>query len=127
MNKQEQTEHFEEFTERMREVLLAKGDDYAGEENRLANFERAGAIAGVTPQINCLNLIATKVARLGVLMHSPNQPNNESIRDSILDLANYAVLLDAIESENQTSSEISFGAKDFIRAVSAIKNINIRK
>jgi hypothetical protein len=40
-----------------------------------------------------LNLIATKVARLGVLLNSNDKPKNESINDSIMDLANYAMLL----------------------------------
>jgi hypothetical protein len=67
MDKNQQQSHFEEFSLRMRQVLLSKGDDYAGEENCFANFDRAGAIAGLTPELNCLSLIATKVARLGTL------------------------------------------------------------
>jgi hypothetical protein len=42
---------------------------------------------------NCLNLIATKVARLGVLLNTSGPPANESIDDTLIDLANYAVLL----------------------------------
>jgi len=48
-----------------------------------------------------LNLIATKVARLGVLLNSDKKPNNESIEDSVLDLANYSVLLSMIINENK--------------------------
>lgn len=99
MNKQQQELHLKDFTERMATILLSKGDDYANTD-RLSNFKLAGTICGLKPEQNCLSLIATKVARLGVLLKSDKQPNNESIRDSIIDLANYAALLDMLVRDN---------------------------
>lgn len=85
-------------------TLVCKGNDYANTD-RLSNFKLAGSISGMTAELNCLSLIATKVARLGVLLHDLDRnPNNESIRDTILDLANYSVLLDMILSEYDTKS-----------------------
>ena len=84
----------------MRNTLLNKGDDYANTD-RLSNFKLAGGIAGGNAKINCLNLIATKVARLGVLLNSKDAPKNESINDSVLDLANYAILLSMILKDNE--------------------------
>lgn len=99
MTQEQQVKHFEELTSKMKEILFKKGNDYANTD-RLSNFKLAGNICGMSPQLNCLNLIATKVARLGVLLQADSgTPNNESINDSILDLANYAVLLDMIMSE----------------------------
>ena len=98
MTKQEQQEFFDEYVNKMREVLLNKGDDYANAD-RLSNFKLAGLIAGGNAKTNCLNLIATKVARLGVLLNSNDEPKNESVSDSILDLANYAMLLAMIDDE----------------------------
>lgn len=98
MTKEEQLQHFSYFTEKMKRTLFSKGDDYANED-RLSNFKMAGAISGGDAKSNCLNLIATKVARLGVLINSEQEPNNESISDSILDLANYSVLLSMIIEE----------------------------
>jgi hypothetical protein len=92
MTKEEQQIFFDEYVNKMRDVLLNKGDDYANAD-RLSNFKMAGLIAGGNAQLNCLNLIATKVARLGVLLNSSDEPKNESINDSIMDLANYAMLL----------------------------------
>ena len=92
MTKEEQQIFFDEYINKMRDVLLNKGDDYANAD-RLSNFKMAGQIAGGNAQLNCLNLIATKVARLGVLLNSNDKPKNESINDSIMDLANYAMLL----------------------------------
>lgn len=98
MTLEEQKKHFEQFVQKMEAVMNAKGSDYANSD-RLSNFKLAGQICGLTAQQNCLSLIATKVARLGVLLNTTNQPSNESVRDSILDLANYAVLLDQLMYE----------------------------
>lgn len=102
MTKQEQEQHFNEVTETMRTILLSKGDDYANID-RLSNFKLAGNISGLNAKLNCLSLIATKVARLGVLINSDKAPNNESVNDSVLDLANYAILLSMIlkDTENE--------------------------
>lgn len=98
MTKEEQQAHIESFIQKMKEALGSKGNDYANED-RLSNFKLAGNICGLTPEQNCLSLIATKVARLGVLLKDGKRANNESISDSLLDLANYAVLLDQIVDE----------------------------
>jgi len=37
-------------------------------------------------------LIATKLARLAVLLSNEKEPNNESIQDSFMDLTNYCAL-----------------------------------
>ena len=79
--------------------MIGKGNDYANED-RLSNFKLAGSICGLTPEQNCLSLIATKVARLGVLLGG-KEPSNESIDDSLLDLANYAVLLACLREEKE--------------------------
>jgi len=98
MTLQEQQIHFEQIISEMQNILFKKGNDYANED-RLSNFKLAGTICGLTAEQNCLSLIATKVARLGVLLNSNEKPNNESINDSIIDLANYAVLLHMIKNE----------------------------
>jgi hypothetical protein len=94
MNIEDQKQHINAFFKRQKEILTSKGNDYANED-RLSNFKLAGTICQLTPEQNCLSLMATKVARLGVLMNGQS-PSNESIRDSIIDLANYCVLLDEL-------------------------------
>lgn len=95
MTQQEQEKHFEVITAQMKKILLKKGNDYANID-RLSNFKLAGGICGLKAEQNCLSLIATKVTRLGVLLNSDKAPNNESIQDSVLDLANYSILLSMI-------------------------------
>ena len=95
MTKQEQEQHFNLMVEKMRNTMLEKGNDYANTD-RLSNFKLAGNVCGLNAELNCLSLIATKVARLGVLLNSDKEPSNESVQDSVLDLANYAILLSMI-------------------------------
>lgn len=99
MNKQEQIRIFEENVAKMRDILLSKGDDYANED-RLSNFKLVGQICGLTPQQVCLVFMATKVVRLGNLAASGAGPKNESIYDSVLDLGNYNMLFDMINTED---------------------------
>lgn len=102
MTLQEQQEHFQSFTQMQETILLAKGDDYSTED-RLSNFKNVADIVNITPEQSCLVLIATKVARLGVLFNSSTGAKNESINDSVIDLANYTFLLDCILKEKQVT------------------------
>ena len=104
MNLKEQQLSFNEFVELMENTLIKKGNDYANED-RLSNFKLAGSVCGFSAEQNCLSLIATKVARLGVLLKT-NKPNNESIQDSVLDLACYATLLYMIIDEKSKTQGI---------------------
>jgi len=97
MNKSEQMEAFKLFTARQHDILISKGDDYSGAD-RLSNFKTAWAVAWISPEQQALSLIATKVARLWQLL-AGKDPKNESVEDSILDLANYAFLLHCIRAE----------------------------
>jgi hypothetical protein len=103
MTRTEQEKHFDLMVNDMKLTLFAKGNDYANVD-RLSNFKLAGAICGLKAEQNCLSLIATKVARLGVLLNSDKSPNNESIQDSILDLTNYSILLSMILKDNEQTS-----------------------
>ena len=100
MTLKEQKEFLSTFISKMEYVIIKKGMDYANDD-KLSNFKFAGNICGLNSKLNCLSLIATKVARLGVLLNSDDKAKNESIEDSILDLANYAVLLGMIIAEEK--------------------------
>lgn len=101
MTLEQQQQLFDELTAKAKKILLSKGNDYANAD-RLSNFKDAGKICGLTPQQQCLSLIATKVARLGNLLKG-KEPNNESIRDSMIDLFCYSALLWMIDNEPVTN------------------------
>lgn len=98
MTHKQQSKLLGEFYAEKKNILKLKGEDYANEDV-LSNFKTAGANIGISPELQCLSLIATKVARLGNLI-SGKKPNNESVSDSILDLSNYTDLLYCLVNEN---------------------------
>ena len=97
MTKEQQTQHLKDFQQKQLEILLSKGDDYSGDD-RLSNFKKVAQMVNVSPEQVALTLIGVKVARLGELL-SGKEPKNESIKDSVVDLANYTVLLDMIRED----------------------------
>ena len=98
MTQKEQTILLAEFYAQKKNILKLKSEDYATETDILQNFKSAGGNIGISAELQCLSLIATKVARLGNLL-SGKKPNNESIADSILDLSNYTDLLYCLVNE----------------------------
>lgn len=99
MTSEQQLQIFDDFTAKMREVLVAKANDYAGDVDRLRNFKQVGDVTGIGAPRAVLTHIATKVSRLGTLLGSGKAPSNESVGDSVLDLANYSILLYMVLSE----------------------------
>jgi hypothetical protein len=92
MTKQKQEEIITNLQEEIKVIRDRKGSDYANEDV-LSNFKLAGSICGLSAEQNCLNQIATKVARLGNLLKEDKTVKNEPIQDSIIDLINYGYLL----------------------------------
>ena len=79
----------------MQEMHRKKNEDYASAENPYSNFEQAGEVAkGFTDPVDIAfaALIGVKLARLKELKGKGKVPNNESVRDTQLDLAVYAAL-----------------------------------
>ena len=109
MNLKEQEIALDDIILEIKQTMFKKGNDYANKD-RLSNFKLAGNILGLSASQNCLSLIATKIARLGVLLNG-DTPNYESIDDSILDLVCYSCLLSMIEREKKTpkfTQELTF-------------------
>lgn len=114
MTLEKQLEIFDTMTAKRRSILQKKGHDYANED-RLSNFKTAGAIINLSPEMVCLSLIATKVARLGTLISEQKEPNNESIQDSILDLSNYSDLLNCILIEKSGKNNLFSSSKSIMQ------------
>lgn len=78
-------------------ITMSKQQDYttnASEDNH-ENFKRSAEISSWFKDEQdkpYAVLIGTKLARLGALLSSEREPNNESIEDSFADLVNYCAL-----------------------------------
>lgn len=79
------------------QTLAGKNRDYAGGAGEFYNFEQAAEFANVT-MIDVVNAqIAIKLTRIKNL--KIGQATYESVRDSYLDLAGYAVIAHAMLSD----------------------------
>jgi hypothetical protein len=99
MTRDKQKQIFDAFVSKQWDIMDSKAKDYANDD-RLSNFKRVGSMCGTSPEMAIMHLIATKVARLTELF-SGKTPNNESVEDSILDLANYTILLQMAREERK--------------------------
>jgi hypothetical protein len=83
---------FYELLEQMAELHSRKNHDYADQADPLSNFKEVAGATGVTPFTVIRMFLATKMARIKQLSVKENLVIGESIRDSLLDLAIYALL-----------------------------------
>lgn len=87
------------------QLLVVKGGEYAGSEDRLANFKRGAALTGCTP-LQCLfvymskhyDAVATYIRDEAV---GKVRPRSEPILGRLDDLINYAILAQALIVEEK--------------------------
>lgn len=76
--------------EELAETLQSKNQDYRI-DSEFSNFEYAAEVAGV---VTTFDVILTQIGiKLGRIRGLDKDPNNESLEDSVKDLAGYAVIL----------------------------------
>lgn len=80
-------------------MLLAKGDDYSGDEDAFQNFRNIAALAGMHVYRVFITMISVKLGRLFTLAKREYQtpggsvePQFEAAVDSVRDLLGYLVL-----------------------------------
>ena len=82
-SKKEDVDRFKEITDKMFETFKAKNHDYGSSFSNL--FKECG-------MTYAYGHMAEKLKRVKSLMSDEAKVNGESMRDSLLDLANYAIL-----------------------------------
>jgi hypothetical protein len=92
------TDPFERIVYDMIQMNRKKRHDYASDGDIIQNFRRnADMVALLEPKydifVDCFSMVTRKISRLQNLLGSGKTPNNESIEDTLTDLAVYCVLL----------------------------------
>lgn len=86
---------FSTTLKQMEKLHIKKNDDYANNDNPFFNFDEITKMTSLFKNERdktFAHFIANKFSRLANLLNSDKEPNNESIQDSLVDLANYAIL-----------------------------------
>lgn len=84
--------------ELLAETLRGKNQDYTADRGEFFNFQKAAEIADTVPFDVMTGQIGVKVTRLQSLirtLRAGQVPNNESLKDTLLDLAGYSVIAHA--------------------------------
>lgn len=79
----------------MEKVHIKKNEDYATDSNPFFNFDIVEKMMSIFDNDRdkvFAHFVANKYSRLATLLNSDKPPNNESIEDSLVDLANYTIL-----------------------------------
>jgi hypothetical protein len=108
VNANEQVQSLELKLESMRQILASKRHDYAEDDDILANFRISGWLMEMGKQaglcgedLTFLDKLGTKLARMIALRGGDKIPNNESITDTLVDMANYCLLWATFIEERQ--------------------------
>ncbi len=95
MNQQELLTKTSIAFEELQETLRKKNSDYAQDQDAFSNFREFGTQG-------FLVRISDKWSRLKKLLGGQNKPQtNESVRDTLMDMANYCVLLSVYLDEEE--------------------------
>lgn len=87
------------------QLLVVKGGEYAGSDDRLANFKRGAALVGCTPLQVALIYLAKHYDAVATYVRDDaggtERPRSESITGRLDDLLNYCLLMKALVEEKQ--------------------------
>lgn len=96
------------FTSTVRDIaslLDIKGGEYADDTDRLSNFKRGAALAGVTPLQCALIYMSKHYDAVATFVRDDaegrTRPRSETINGRLDDMINYCVLLKALIAETQ--------------------------
>lgn len=106
MNREDFIKNLEETYARGIELVKRKNQDYAGHGDPFRNF-RSSSIIGISVEKNIMLQIVNKISRIGNILGKDNAVKDEAVEDSILDLINYAAILNAyLDSEKMEITDI---------------------
>lgn len=77
---------------KIKELHEKKKADYSNPADRFSNFKYSAYHANITPQQAIEVLVGVKCARIAELTKPGREPQNESLSDTYLDRAVYAIL-----------------------------------
>jgi hypothetical protein len=122
MNKKEYMEFHEAFTTKMLEIARAKNADYTGSSSDpFANFRAVEDIGICSTEVGFLTRMMDKFKRItSFVQQGVLQVKDESVEDTLMDLANYCILMAGFikskkaESLGMTSAEV-LGPKGYFK------------
>lgn len=106
LSKQDWFESFDDMLDSMRDIMRAKNSDYTGASaSPFANFTRVEALGITSTEIGFLTRMTDKLCRIATFVNQGDlKVKSESVHDTLIDLANYSLLLAGyIKHKNDSS------------------------
>ena len=103
------SKEFTQILQKMQEIHNRKNHDYSNDSNPFSNFDITSELVQHFKKPidqTFIGIIGIKLARLAELLSTDKIPNNESIDDTFIDLANYCVLWGAWYKYNSIKNNI---------------------
>jgi len=97
---QEQKEHFEKVVSEMRDLLVNKGREYAGDHDALNNFKNGDDI-GVEPLQKAWMFTDKHISSIKSYIKNGKEFSSEPIEGRILDAMNYLFLISCLVKETK--------------------------
>ena len=108
----QQSKVFYELLDEMKEVHNAKRHDYANKADVFKNF-RLSEMGGIPAWKGCAVRIGDKFSRLmSFLKQEELKVKDESIRDTLIDLANYALICAILYDEEKEKNNNPFARNE---------------
>ena len=94
MTKKEYLDFHKSCCDKMVSITAAKNADYTGDnEDPFSNFSYVEKLGICSVEVGFLTRMTDKLSRIRALTKQDAQVKDESIQDTLIDLANYCVLL----------------------------------
>lgn len=83
------------LADKMKEIIRSKNEDYAGHGEAFTNFNQIELITKgmISREMGTVVRMTDKLSRVVRLLNAENQVADEKIEDTLMDLANYSMLL----------------------------------
>lgn len=102
MKSEDLLKEFKAITERMVEVAEKKNHDYSGtQKNAFGNFKRVETLGICSTEQGFLARMTDKLCRVSTLIRKDAKVADESLQDTLLDLANYSILMSIYISQKK--------------------------
>jgi hypothetical protein len=85
--------NYEKYQAEMFDILKRKNSDYAGESDSYRNFKFCETLGICSVEEGIMVRISDKMTRICNLLKQDAKVKDETIKDTLLDMANYSMIL----------------------------------
>lgn len=108
-SKEQYAQYHKEVCDKMHQITLVKNADYTGGSNDpFFNFTRVEALGIASAEVGFLTRMSDKMSRITTFVNKGSlKVKDESAEDTLLDLANYCILMAAYLKSKRDEDEAS--------------------